>query len=478
MRRPLPLLCLLALAACDLGPDYTRPAIEVPEAYRATDATAAAAWPEPQWWQGFRSPELNDLIAQARVANFDLLAAIARVRQADAQVRISGAPLLPSLTFSPSAQYQRNALGSSGSFQGVSFGNKQIENHIYSAEFNASYQVDFWGQNAATYASAQASLLASKFDQETVALTVVTSVADTWFQALSLQDRLAIAQQNLRTSENVLGAIRGRLTVGTATALDLSQQLALVQGLRANIPHLTSQRAKQVIALGILIGRPPEAVNVTPGTLNTLALPPVGAGLPSDLLLRRPDVANAEAQLVAQNANIKAARAAFFPQVQLTGSGGLSSIAVNTLFFGPGSTVAALAATATQTIFDNGLKQGQIEQARGKYDELVANYRKAVVQAFTDVEDALTALRYTTEQEALEAQAVATAQQSVDIAGAQLAAGTIDVTTVLQAQQTLFTDRDTLAQVRLARFQALVSLYKALGGGWTLPPQDAGEMTK
>jgi outer membrane protein TolC len=219
-------------------------------------------------------------------------------------------------------------------------------------------------------------------------------------------------------------------------------------------------------------------VNVTPGTLNTLALPPVGAGLPSDLLLRRPDVANAEAQLVAQNANIKAARAAFFPQVQLTGSGGLSSIAVNTLFFGPGSTVAALAATATQTIFDNGLKQGQIEQARGKYDELVANYRKAVVQAFTDVEDALTALRYTTEQEALEAQAVATAQQSVDIAGAQLAAGTIDVTTVLQAQQTLFTDRDTLAQVRLARFQALVSLYKALGGGWTLPPQDAGEMTK
>ena len=194
----------------------------------------------------------------------------------------------------------------------------------------------------------------------------------------------------------------------------------------------------------------------------TLALPPVAPGLPSALLQRRPDVAEAEAQLVAANFDIKLARAAFFPSIQLTGSYGFANAALNTLFM-PGGTVIALAAGLTQPLFDAGVLRGQLEQSKGRYDELLADYRKAVVQAFTDVENGLTAWRFATEQEALQRRAVETAQRAADIARAQMQAGTVDVTTVLQAETTLFTAQDTLYQVRLARFQALLSTLQGAG---------------
>jgi NodT family efflux transporter outer membrane factor (OMF) lipoprotein len=262
--------------------------------------------------------------------------------------------------------------------------------------------------------------------------------------------------------------IRGRLDAGTASALDVSQQEALVAAERANIPNLRNQFEQELIGLGILVGRPPEAITVRPGSLVTLSLPPVSPGLPSALLQRRPDVAEAEAQLVATNFDIKVARAAFFPSVQLTGSYGFANAALSTLFT-PGGTIISLAAGLTQPLFDGGLLRGQLEQSKGRYEELLADYRKSVVQAFTDVEDALTAWRFTTEQEALQRQAVATARNAANIARAQMQAGTVDITTVLQVETTLFNDEDNLALVRLARFQALLGLYKALGGGWVAP---------
>ena len=340
--------------------------------------------------------------------------------------------------------------------------------HSYAAGLSAAYEVDFWGKNRAARQAAVAGAVFSRFDQQVVALTVVSNVANTWFTALGLADRLAVAQRNLADTEQTLAVIRGRLDAGTATALDLAQQQALVAGVRATIPNFRNQMEQQLIGLGILVGRPPEAVAVRPGTLDALALPPVAPGLPSALLERRPDVAEAEAQLVAQNFDIKVARAAFFPSIQLTGTHGFANAALSTLFT-PGGTIASLVAGLTQPLFDAGTLRGQLEQAKGRYDELLADYRKAVVQAFTDVENALTAWRFTTEQEALARDAVATAQRAADIARAQLAAGTVDITTVLTAETTLFNDEDTLAQVRLARFQALLNLYKAMGGGWTQP---------
>ena len=457
------------LAACSLGPDYTQPPLEIPEAWRATSTTAAQAWPSADWWHGFGSPELDRLIADAREQNFDILAAIARVRQADAALRIAGAPLLPTASATAKAGWQRSSITTERINAGSNVGalnQTYIETRAYSLTPAVSYELDFWGALRAGRDAAAASALFSRFDQQTVALTTVTSVADTWFQALAQQDRIDVARRNLSDADEILRAIRARLDAGTASELDVSQQEALAAGIRAQIPGLQSQLEQLLNGLGILVGRPPEAITVRPGTLNSLSLPELAPGLPSDMLARRPDVAAAEAQLIAANANIRVARAAFFPQVTLSGSAGWESIALATLF-GPGSLFATAAATATQTIFDNGLKAAQLEQNRGRYDELLADYRKAVVQAFTDAENAMQAYRYGTEQEAAERVAVATAQRAADIARAQMLAGTLDIVSVLQAQTTLFTDLDLLAQARLTRFQALLSLYKALGGGWS-----------
>jgi NodT family efflux transporter outer membrane factor (OMF) lipoprotein len=332
-----------------------------------------------------------------------------------------------------------------------------------------AYEVDFWGKNLAARQSAVASAMFSRYDQQVVALTVVTNVANTWFTALGLADRLMVAQHNLSGAEQTLAVIRGRLDAGTASALDVAQQESLVAAERAVIPNFRNQMEQQLIGLGILVGRPPEAISVRPGSLDTLSLPLVSAGLPSELLQRRPDVAEAEAQLVAANFDIKTARAAFFPSVQLTGQYGFSNAALNTLF-SPGGTIISLVAGLTQPLFDGGALRGKLEQTKGRYDELLADYRKSVVQAFTDIENAMTAWRFTTEQEALQRQAVATAQRAADIARAQMQAGTVDVTTVLQAETNLFSAEDLLVQVRLTRFQALLDLYKALGGGWVVPP--------
>jgi NodT family efflux transporter outer membrane factor (OMF) lipoprotein len=457
------------LAGCALGPDYRKPASDIPAAFRATAATQEAAWPSRSWWTGFGSPELDRLIDDARAHDFDILAAIARIREADQQVRIAGAPLLPGVTANTEAQYTKQGV-TAGSLGSASFraarSGHYVDSRFYSLLPSVSYELDFWGGLRATQQAAEASALFSRFDQQTVALTAVSSVATTYFTALAYEDRLAVAQRNLRDAQEILTAIQAREAAGTASLLDVSQQQALVAGLQAEVPSFRSQAQQEINGLAILVGRPPERVEVAAGTLTTLALPEVSPGLPSDLLARRPDVASAEAQLVAANANIRAARAAFFPQVTLTSQEGWESSALSTLV-NPGSVLFTLAGSVAQTVFDNGQKGGQFQYDRARYDELLADYQKAVVQAFTDVENGLVAYRYATEQERLEAVAVATAQQAADIARAQVEAGTSDIVTALQAQETLYGDLDTLAQVRLARFTALVQLYQALGGGWT-----------
>jgi multidrug efflux system outer membrane protein len=475
------LTATLMLAGCDISRDYARPNLDLPVAYRATIETAATAWPAANWWQGFRSPELNALIEQARMHNFDIAAAIARVRQADAQVRISGAPLLPDISGSASADWQHQGLGSGSSSRvGTSTtrggSNSSIDFHSYSIGLSATYELDFWGRFRAARQSAIAAAMFSRFDQQTVALTVVSDVATTWFTALSLADRLSVARRNLADSEQTLAVIRGRFDAGTANQLDIAQQESLVAGERALIPNFVSQLEQQVIALGILTGQPPERITVRPGTLTTLGLPLVAPGLPSELLARRPDVASAEAQLIAQNFSITVARAAFFPSITLTASAGYQAPALNKLIT-PGGALASLAEGLTLPIFDGGTLRGQLDQAKGRYDELLADYRKSVVQAFTDVDTALTGWRYTTEQEKLQRVAVQTAQRAADIARAQMVAGTVDITTVLTAETTLFSAEDTLVQVRLARAQSLLNLYKALGGGWAASDQNFPGLT-
>lgn len=456
----------LALAGCDLGPVFSRPDPGPPAEFRASPATAQAAWPAPDWWRGFGSPELDLLITAARTANPDLAVAAARIRQADAQARIAGAALLPDAGFSGGASWRQTSITARG---------QQIQSDVraYNAGLNIGYEIDFWGKNRATADAAQAAALATRFDQQTVAITVTASAAQTWFAALAARDRLDVANRNLADAQQTLRVIRGRMEAGTANALDVAQQETLVATQRARIPDLRNQMEQQIIALGILIGQPPEAVTVQPGTLTRLRRPAVAPGLPSELLTRRPDVAAAEARLAAANANIRAARAAFFPSIQLTGAAGLQSVALSSLL-GPGALVASLAAGITQPIFDGGTLRGRLELSKAQQDELLALYRKTILEALTDTDAALTALRFHAEQERLQRDAVARAQRAADIARAQLAAGTADLTAVLQAQLAVYSAQDILALARQAYFQDLIALFKALGGGWTnndsLPP--------
>jgi NodT family efflux transporter outer membrane factor (OMF) lipoprotein len=480
LRRAFPALvplCLLSVCllpgGCDLGPDYHRPTPDLPAAYRATAQSAAAAWPAEDWWRGFNSPELDQLIEQAEANNFDIDAAAGRIEQADAQVRIAGAPMLPLVSAGGSGAWQHEGLGSGSSSRlGTTTrsggSNSSIDFHTYGVDVSASYEIDFWGRFRATRQSAVASAIASRFDQQTVALTAVTNVANTWFTALAYADRLAVSRGNLADAEQTLAVIRGRFDAGTANALDVAQQEALTEGVRAQIPNFQNLLEQSLIGLGILVGEPPERVTVQPGTLTALSLPVVTAGLPSELLARRPDVAEAEAALIAQNFNIQVARAAFFPSITLTGSAGYQASALNALIT-PGGALASLTGTLNIPVFDGGTLRGNLDLAKGRYHELLADYRKSVVQALTDVDNALTAWRYTSEQEILQQRAVDTARRAATIARAQMEAGTVDITTVLTAETTLFTDEDLLVQVRLARVQALLNLYKALGGGWQQP---------
>lgn len=458
-----PVLMLPLLAGCGIGDIPPVAPANAPLDWRSGSA-ADPIWPDQGWWRGFQSPELDQLIAQAQTNNQNIAAAIGRIRQADAQLRIAGAPLLPLLQADANGSWQQVQRGTQSGIRSNS-GQPYADVRSYSAGLSASYEFDVWGRVQAQRQSALDTARFSRFDRETVALTVVTSTANTWFSALGYQDRLNVATNNLRDAEQTLAVIRARLSVGTANALDVSQQETLVAQERANLPGLHNQLEQAINGLGILTGQPPAAIKLRPTSLLGLSLPAVSPGLPVDVLARRPDVAAAEAQLAAAGANVVAARSAMFPAIKLSLSGSYQSAALTTLF-GPGAMLASLVGGVTQPIFDGGTLRGQLEQTRGRQDELLADYRQAVLQAFTDVENALVAWRFTTEQEALQAQAVASAERSATIARAQLAAGTIDIVTSLISETNLYNAQDALAQIRLTRFQALVALYKALGGGW------------
>lgn len=451
------------VGACSVGEDYQRPETATPAAWAAPVA-AAEAWPAADWWRRFGSPPLDQFMKRAQEANFDVAAAVARVRQADAQARIAGAALLPALDLSTQAERQLQPnLQTTSSTSGLK--TKADPRTTFTGTLNASYEVDFWGKNAAVTESALAAAQASRFDQQTVALTVQSGVATTWFEIIGLQDRLSVARANVANAEDVLAAIRDRQRFGTATELDVAQQESVVAGLRAAPPPLEQQLRQDINALAVLVGQLPETIGVGSGTLADIKLPAVAPGLPSELLARRPDVRFAEAQLVAANADMTAAKAALFPSVKLTAEFGFESLAMTTLMHGT-NMLYSMAAGLSQPIFHGGALRGERDLKEARYDELAWTYRKAVLSAFSDVENALVAVRKTREEEEAQNVAVDTARRANEISVAQFRAGLVDITTLLNTQKTLFAAQDAQVQARLAHVQALVGLFKALGGGW------------
>jgi NodT family efflux transporter outer membrane factor (OMF) lipoprotein len=450
------------LAACSVGAPYRKPQVPLPNAWDATSAAAQpaleadpSAWPATDWWHRFGSSQLDDLIDQARRANDDLAAAMARVQEADAQLRIAGAPLLPTVDLGAAATRERTL---------VSGGGTAIYN-VFSPVLTASYELDFWGKNRAARDAARALAVASRYDRQTVALTVISSVATTYLQTLELHERIEVARLNLENGRKILRGLAFQQQVGTATGLDVAQQETAVALLDAALPPLEQQYRQTIYALAVLVGKTPESLDVTDGTLNDLKVPQVVAGLPSELLTRRPDVAEAEQQLVAANADITVARAALFPSITLTASGGYESEVLSSLV-NPANRIYAVSAGLTQPIFHGGALRGQLAYSKARYGELLSVYHKTVLTALDNVEGALVAARQTAVQQQRQNEAVAKARRAYEFAQAQLSAGTINVLTVLSTENALFSARDTLVEVEYSRLQALVDLYTALGGGW------------
>ncbi|MGO4735287.1 efflux transporter outer membrane subunit [Bosea sp. 2KB_26] len=454
------------LSGCILGSENPSANLEIPVSYREGPRAAETALPALDWWRSFRSTELSGLIETAQSANLDIAVAIAQIIQADAQAGIAGAPLLPAVTGIANAERLRLPT-TSGSGSGSGSGSRTSSQ--FQVGLTASYMIDFWGKNRATLYAAQENATAARYNRDIVALSTTVSVADTYFQILTADDRLRIARSNVAAAERILVLIRQQFTAGTASQLDLSQQETLVATQRATIPPLEVIAHQNNATLALLLARAPANFKVIGGGIAKVTVPRVTPGLPSQLLLRRPDILQAEAQLAASNFSVESARAAFFPQIQLTSDAGFQSKALASLF-GPGAWYYTLAASLTQPIFDGFLLQSQLEQARGTQLQALQVYRKAVLSAFTDVEKALVALRQAAVQEQRQSEVVASARRAFEVAEVQLRGGTANLISVLQAQQTLFTAQDNLAQVKLTRFLAATSLFQALGGGWSRSP--------
>jgi len=461
-RARLALSCVLLLGACGLVPDATTSGLSVPQRLVNADAGRPVRWPDPDWWRGFGSAELDRLMRQAIAANNDIAAAAARVRQADAQMRIAGSALLPivDLNFSTARQQSRILTGGSASTARIST--------PQSLSLAASYEVDLWGANRAGLEAAQQNLASNRFAVGTVVLTTEASVGNTYFQLLAAEEQLAIQRANVAAADRVLRVLRDRMAVGTATGLDVAQQETLLANQRAQIPVFEQLREQSRNSLATLLGIPPQEVRVSGGEFNRIIVPVVNAGLSSELLARRPDVLSAEFTLAAANANVVVARAALYPQITLTATGGFSSTRLTDLVR-PEAVVFSLLAGLVQPVFHGGALRAQVALSQAQAEELLATYRGAILAALVDAENALVALRQTTEQEQLQREAVVAAQRAYDIAQEQFNAGTIDVVTLLITQQSLFNARNTLAQARLARLQAGIGLFRALGGGWGTP---------
>lgn len=448
----LAVLALLA-AGCSTPPPVALKPTDMPPGFTAPttpEMADAAVWPAAEWWNGFNAAELPALETTAQKENLDLIAAAARVVQAHANSGIAGSTLLPTLNATGTAQR-------SGTNKPTPGGNAH---NTFGIGAQASYEVDLWGLNRDQLRAAEESEFAARYAQQVVALTITSDVANTYMDVLALRQRIAIAKANIDAAKRILTITEAKVTNGVSSNLELAQQRAQVAGEEAAIPALEEEEREARYALAILLGRAPEGFDVTAQNLDGLMAPAVRPGLPAALLERRPDVAEAEASLRAAHANVDAARAAFLPSIGLSGN--------ITQLFNPSSIAWTIGASLLQAVFDGGRLTYESRLERARETELLADYRKAVFNALSDVESAIGQVTSLAERERLVTEQVTNAQEAYRISELQYREGVADLLTVLQTQQTLFTAQDQLVQIKLARLQANVSLYRALGGGWTV----------
>ena len=474
MRNAIVGLFVAVLAGCSFAPKYERPPSELPETWRPPPGATvpppqqSIAAPAERWWTLFGDPTLVRLVDEALASNQDLALAVARVDEARALVGVEASRQWPSLDGSLGADRSRASTRTAAFFPGI-----PVYRTNYRATLDLSYELDLWGRLRNATAAAQADLLATEAARDTVQITLAAEVARSYYALQAIDEQVATTERTLDLRSRALELQRRRAAAGLIADLDVQQLDAEVQGARAVLPALQRDRSLEEAALAVLLGRSPRAIideSVAPqrapdGREVAIVVPAV---LPSDLLLRRPDLFQAEQQLVAANARIGVARAAFFPRISLTGYFGSEAASLSDLFTGPAG-IWRIAGGLAQPIFQGGRLFAETDAAEARQRQAVAQYQKTIQNAFREVRDALNTQARAREIYDAESARVAALRASLELAIARYDAGLASQLAAIDAERfLLLAELNRIDALRQSR-AASADLFRALGGGWTAP---------
>ena len=457
---PVLLLSVSLLAGCTVGPNYHRPVVQNPANFRDLSENPqaqaqVASYADLPWWQVFQDPQLQELIRIALKQNYDLQIATERINAGRAQLAVTRSSQFP--------QVQGN-----GDFSGGKDHNFQVKSNFLTLTADAAFQLDFFGKLRRATEASRAQLLATEDARQTVVLTLVSDVASDYFALLQLDLQLQITRETVKTQEDSVKLTNLRVEHGVATRLDVLQAQQVLDTANAQIPDLERRIAQEENAISILLGNYPQAVTRGRPLVEQPLPPEVPPGMPSSLLERRPDIREAEQVLVAANAEIGVAKAQFFPQISLTGSGG-GSFGRSSAFSSLLSTQAGIwsyGAQVSQPIFTAGALRGNLRLAESQHQQALIAYRQSIQRAFGDVSDALIGYQKFHQVRLRQEDSVKDLQESVRLSDMRYRGGTTTYLEVLDGQRSLFSAELTLAEARGTEYQSLVQLYRVLGGGW------------
>jgi len=453
-------IALLMLTGCAVGPNYKRPPVTVPGTYRGlaadTDPQATASLGDEKWWTVYQDEQLQALIREALAQNYDMRIAAARVLQAQAVLGITRADQFPTITGGASANSLR--LPRTKTLPGFESSSNQVNLSLF-------WELDFWGKYRRATEAARANLLSTEWGRKAVVWSLVSNVASAYFQLLELDAEMEISRRTLGSRRDSLRLTEIRAKGGATSLLDVRQSEQLVYTAAASIPDLERRTEQQENLISILLGRNPGPVTRGKPLVENPLLPVVPAGLPSSLLARRPDIQSVEQQLVAANARIGVAKAAYFPEITLTATGGYQSSALTNLFSGPAG-FWSFGGQLLQPIFTGGRIRSNVKLTEAQQKEAVLVYQQSIQQAFREVSDSLVAYRKNQEFRAQQELVTIAAQDATRLSNVRYGGGVTSYLEVLDSDTRYFDAQLSLAQAELNERLALVQLYNALGGGW------------
>ncbi len=451
------------LGGCAIGPNYKRPSVAGPQTFRGQATAEAASLADAPWWEVFRDPVLKELIQDALRSNYDVQIAAARVQEARASFVVARSDLYPSLDYAAGVSRGKITPGVAGAPGGPA---PNASNFYYGA-LTASWELDIWGRIRRSNEAAWATLLATEDARRGVWLTLVSDLAQAYFELLALDVRLQIARSSTDAYQRTYDLFLDRFQLGVASKLETSRAEGALGEAQASIPQLESDIVAKENQISILLGKSPAPISRGRPMYEQPVVPEVPAGLPSALLERRPDLRQAEQQLVSANARVGVAKAEFFPKLSLTAIFGTASPEVSALTGGT-ATIWAVAGMLSGPLFNAGRTLGNYRASIAQWEQAKLQYEQAVLTALREVSDALTALAKLSEAELGQDRAVKALEEAVEHATDRYRQGLANYFEVLEAQQQLYPAQNTLAQIRRERLLAHVRLYKALGGGWSL----------